>query len=282
MFLIVESGSTKADWMFIDKTSESYFTSIGFNPNFHTKATILEHLQGHPEVIQIAERVEQLHFYGAGCSTPQGVQLIKDGFGAVFPHATMTIETDLVACARATYNEKPQISCVLGTGSNACVHKGEGIHQEAPSLGYILGDEASGAYYGKQLLRDYFYNRLPSELRIELNVLGISRNEVIHRVYNRPQANAYLASFAKILIDNKGLEYSKKLISKGLNDFFDIHIMCYDNYKEYELNFVGSIAYHLQEELQAMASERGLEIGRIIQRPLERLVEWHKARDFKA
>ncbi len=181
-----------------------------------------------------------------------------------------------MACALSTYSGKPIISCILGTGSNACYFDGNKIDQKIPALGYVMGDEASGTYYGKWLLRAYFYNKLPVELKGLLEKdTALNIQEVLLNVYRKPSPNRYLASFAKFMIKHKSHPYIAPIIEKGIQQFLENFVCCYTDHQNVEITFVGSIAYYLQDEIRKVGSKLELKVGKIIQRPIEGLVEYH-------
>lgn len=276
MFIVVESGSTKADWMVINGAQEIVHSTKGFNPYFHTKQDILLELNAKIELDLIKEDVKEIFFYGAGCSTPELNEIIESGLKAFFVNAIIHVDHDLNACAYACYDDKPEIACILGTGSNSCYYDGEKAIEVVPALGYILGDEASGNYFGKKILADFLYGRLPDPMSRELEVAGINKSVIIEHIYKKPNANVYIASFMPTLIRHKDLEYSQKIIRDGFQNFIGTHVKCYANYQKCEVNFVGSLADLLQQELREVCSENDISIGCIIRRPLDRLVKYHK------
>lgn len=276
MFIIVESGSTKADWMVINGEDEQMLNTVGFNPYFHSEQFILKELVKNDGLFAIKDEVEELFFYGAGCSSPELNNIIKKGLTEFFTKALIHINHDLDACAYACYNDKPTIACILGTGSNSCYYDGTTVSEAIPALGHILGDEASGSYFGKKILADFLYNRLPKEIHEECIRHGLNKETIIDRVYRKPDANVYIASMMPILIKSKKLTYAQDLIKTGLQEFVDTHIKCYDNFKECDVSFVGSLAYLLSAELKQVCSENDIKLNLIIRRPLEMLVQYHK------
>lgn len=276
MFIVVESGSTKADWMIINEEKEVALTTIGFNPYFHSKQDILIELNNNLELDLIKQDVKEIFFYGAGCSILSLNKIIEDGLGEYFANAKINVNHDLNASAYACYQDKPVIACILGTGSNSCLYNGESIYEKVPALGHILGDEGSGCYFGKKLLTDFLYNKLPIEINREFVNAGLNKEIIVENVYRKPNANVYIASFMPILLRNKDIEYSQNLIFEGLNLFIENHVKCFDNYREKEVSFVGSVAYLLKDELEKICLLNDLKIGKIIRRPLEQLVSYHK------
>jgi glucosamine kinase len=276
MFIVVESGSTKADWMVVSDGVKMAYNTKGFNPYFHNKEDILLELHDHLELDLIKDKVEQLFFYGAGCSSPHLNQIIEKGLSAFFTKAKILVNHDLAASAYACYSGKPEIACILGTGSNSCFYDGSQILEEVPALSYVLGDEGSGCYLGKQLLSDYLYKRLPDSISSDLEAQQVTKEVIFENVYRKPDANVYIASFMKTLIHYKNLSYSQRLITSAFQSFIDVHVKCFANYREVEVNFVGSVASLLQDELYEVCEKNGIQIGRIIRRPLEYLVEYHE------
>lgn len=276
MLVVVESGSTKADWMVITSGEEKAYSTKGFNPYFHSKQDILIELNDHLELDLIKGEVKELYFYGAGCSSSELNKIIENGLKAFFINAKITVSHDLSACAYACYKGVAEIACIIGTGSNSCFYDGNEVYEELPALGHILGDEGSGSYFGKRLLADFLYGKLPAPLHQELIGKGLNSARIIENVYRKSNANVYIASFMPALVRHKELEYSQSLIKKGFKKFIDTHVKCYSNYKQCEVNFVGSLADLLQEELIAVCEESNITVGRIIRRPLDKLVSYHK------
>ena len=229
MILIAESGSTKTDWVLIDESNEKqYFKTIGFNPFFHSTDLIVSTVQKNKELIAYSDQISKVFFYGAGCSSSDMNQIVLKAMNRLFPNADSNVDHDLLACALATYEDEPSISCILGTGSNSCFFDGENVREEVPAIAYVLGDEGSGAYYGKKLLRDYLYNKLPTDIKYGLeNELKITKAAIFERVYMRPHANVYLASFIEADKTQSSIDFNKQTLVK-LNEELTIkfHLNC--------------------------------------------------------
>jgi N-acetylglucosamine kinase-like BadF-type ATPase len=275
MLIVVESGSTKADWMIWNHGIKTLSSTMGFNPNFHSKSEIVKALEESSELSAVKNEVRQLYFYGAGCSTPELSTEIKNSLSAFFSKARIYVESDLTASAYACYSGESEIACILGTGSNSCFYDGKTVREEVPALGYVLGDEGSGTYFGKRMLADYLYKKLPNPMNEAFIEMGLNKQTILKRVYQESGSNVFIASLMPVLIANKGLPYSQNLIRKGFQEFIDTHVMCYPEYINCEVNFVGSVADLLQNELMEVCKLNDIKVGRIIRRPLEQLVAFH-------
>ncbi|XOV66753.1 MAG: hypothetical protein ACFHU9_14095 [Fluviicola sp.] len=275
MLIVVESGSTKADWMISKNGKKTLLSTMGFNPNFHSKSDIVQALEESSELVSIKNGVEDLYFYGAGCSTPELNTVIKSSLSTFFSKARIYVDSDLTASAFACYKGKPEIACILGTGSNSCYYDGKSLREEVPALGYVLGDEGSGTYFGKRMLADFLYKKLPKPMNEAFIEMGLNKQKVLKRVYQESGSNVFIASLMPVLIANKDLPYSQELIRKGFQEFIDTHVMCYPKYINCEVNFVGSVADLLQNELRLVCKLNDIKVGRIIRRPLEQLVAFH-------
>ena len=275
MVIIIESGSTKADWLIIQGEKRYYHNTIGFNPFFHSTETVAETLKKDQTLQDLFDLEGEIHFYGAGCSSKELNQTIEKGFKTVFINATVSVDHDLLAAGLSLYRGKNVIACILGTGSNSLLFDGKNLHEEVPALGYILGDEGSGSFFGKQILSDFLYSRLPQQIESDLRQLGLSKDEIFRKVYMEPNANVFLASISPILIQNKELEYCQNLIRKGFDLFLDRHVLCFKDCFTTEVSFVGSIAALLESELEAVCLEKGLTVGQIIRKPIDSLANYH-------
>ncbi|MCE3295838.1 MAG: hypothetical protein K0R65_1552 [Crocinitomicaceae bacterium] len=277
MFFIVDSGSTKSDWVLVDKTGhQALFSTVGFNPYFHPEAVISETVRKHPGIMQHAAEIQAVYFYGAGCADPAMQEIVANALKGIFVNANIAVDQDLMACAHATYSGKPAISCIIGTGSNSCFFDGKTLHKKSPSLGYILGDEGSGSYFGKQLLAAYFYGQLPQNLADAFTKeFALTRDELVERIYRQGSANVYLASFTTFIAGHASEPYLKEMVYAGMKKFMEIHVCCYPGYRETEVHFVGSIAYVFEAELKRAATELEITIGTIIQKPVDALVAYH-------
>lgn len=277
MYLIADSGSTKCDWILLNKNGERIpFSTMGFNPFFHNEDVIENALKSHPEMSALANQIEMIFLYSAGCSSRELKQIVERGLQRVFTRANIYVDHDLVAAAFATYSGEPGITCILGTGSNSCFFDGDNVSEEVPALGYILGDEGSGSYFGKRLLRDFLYHKLPAKMNTQLEeTMNLNKREIFENVYMKPNANVYLASFMHVLSDNKNEEWVRKNIAEGMSDFMKAHVLCFKESAYVPVHFIGSIAFHFEDILREQASMLGLRVGNLIQKPIQNLVDYH-------
>lgn len=277
MFLIIDSGSTKSDWVLIDKEEkQTFFTTMGFNPYFHDEKIISEAIRAKREIMHFSHEINEVYFYGAGCSSEALNSIVERGFKSVFPQAKIHVGHDLAACAYATYQGRAAISCILGTGSNSCYFDGVNVVEVVPALGYILGDEASGAYFGKQLLANFLYHKLPKHIEEDfLLEFNLDKNKIVENVYKKPNANVYLASFSKFISKHADEEFFKQMVYEGMKKFMELHVCCYENHREVDVHFIGSIAHVFKNELSKAAQELGVRVGQIIQKPIVGLVNYH-------
>lgn len=278
MIVVAESGSTKCDWLLDDGKGHVNETfTIGFNPFFHTTEVVLEHLKVNTELMKYALQIEEVYFYGAGCSSENRNAVIRVALETMFPQAKCYVGHDLNAAAYSTYTGEPAITCILGTGSNSCYFDGNEVSEVIPALGYILGDEGSGSYFGKQILAAYIYERLPKELQKDFKGrYQLTKEEIFSKVYNQRDANVFLASFMRFLVPHKEHPYFSDIINKGLRQFAEIHITCYPNYREVPVHFVGSVSYYFQDILRDIASEMGFTVGNVNKNPVSALLDYHK------
>ncbi|MCW3128137.1 MAG: hypothetical protein JWO03_3795, partial [Bacteroidetes bacterium] len=230
------------------------------------------------ELHAIRETVKQIYFYGSGCSSPERQDIVHQGLKKFFPAADIYVDHDMMAAVIATYDGRRCIACILGTGSNACVYDGVEIdHTLQRGMGYILGDEASGSYFGRKLLQGFLYKELPqATYDYMLNTYDLTKEKILWAVYNEPHANVYMARFAQVLSQSHDREYIENLVLNGFRDFFEHDVKCFAGYQTMPVHFVGSIAYHFRSLLQKVAEEYGCELGAVDRQPVYKLLEWHQ------
>ncbi len=284
MTLITDGGSTKCDWVLLNKAGEVVFqtTTLGLNPTVVPKEELILRIASNEILKNVFEEVEALDFYGAGCGTISPRTILKDVLEELFSKATVTVSEDLTAAVFAV-TSKPGIVCILGTGSNSCYFDGEKIITPIPSLGYILMDEASGNYFGKRLVRDYFYNRMPAEIAAEFkNSFNLDADVIKMNLYKTPNPNAYLASFAQFIFTQQEINhYFYALIKEGISNFIECRILCYEKAHEVPVHFIGSIAHFSKKIIEECLIEHNLKLGNIVQRPIDGLIEYYKKKIVK-
>lgn len=277
MILIIESGSTKSDWVMLDGELKKYYSTIGLNPYFHDEDVVEEAITSNADLFALKDKVESVFFYGAGCSSNHLNAIIQRGIERVFTQAVVRVDHDLTACAYATYCGKPAISCIIGTGSNSCYFDGKEISEKVPALGYILGDEGSGTYMGKKLLADFLYKRLPKNMMEAFATeTGLNKDSIVDKVYKQQNVNVYLASFVPFICKFSEEEYVKEMVLQGFKQFLLIHVCCFENYKNVETHFVGSIAGLFKKQLEQASAFYGVKLGNIVQKPVDGLVNYHQ------
>ena len=255
MILVADSGSTKCDWVLIEEDQIIPTTTMGFNPFFHSTALIESKLEENHLLNEKKDSINEVYYYGAGCSSKERNQLIKTALSNHFKNISIcVIDEDLNAAAYATCGDQAGIVCILGTGSNSCYYDGQIVHRKRPALGYVLGDEGSGSFFGKQLVSSHLYNQLPEDLLKAFNEYNEhSKESILESVYKKPNANVFLASYMKFISEKKEHPYFKRLVYSGFKLFAETHIMAHSQYKNTKVNFVGSVAYFFEEILHEVA-----------------------------
>ena len=279
MILIADGGSTKADWIALDNNKKEVFRvrTLGLNPAVVPEEELLNRIVNMFQLINVKNDVKEIHFYGAGCGTPQPVAILKKVLESIFVNAEIHIAEDLLAAVYASLGKNPGIVCILGTGSNSCYFDGEKMESNVVSLGYTLMDEASGNFFGKRLIRDYFYKTMPENISKSLEEqYDMDPDHIKFNLYRKPNPNMYLASFAKFMFEFKDDKYIKSLIRAGLQRFFRFRVLPYHPNEITEIYFIGSIAFYFREILEGIAAINGLKIAGVIQRPIDNLIEFHR------
>ena len=279
MILIADGGSTKCDWILLNNEGEQLFKtrSKGLNPAVFMEAVLEERLAENPELAEVKDTIERVHFYGAGCGTPTPRELLKSIIANYFTNADeVMVMEDTVAAVHAATTE-PGIVCILGTGSNSCYFDGENISQVVPSLGYILMDEASGNYFGKRLIRDYYYKRMPPEIAVKFEEkFNLDSDVIKQNLYRKENPNTYLAHFAEFIFTNERNGYFYKLLHEGLSDFVHSRVMSYPQVNSVPVHFIGSIAFFSEDIIRAVLQPYGIEVGNIVRRPIDALIEYYR------
>ncbi|NRR93232.1 N-acetylglucosamine kinase [Winogradskyella undariae] len=283
MILITDGGSTKCDWIAIDKNGKQAVDKIrtkGLNPAIVAEKKINKIIKKSDELMAIAKDVTHVYFYGAGCGTEKPRLLLKFILENYFVNAKVEVREDTYAAVRACINSNDEaaVVCILGTGSNCSYFDGANLNQRVASLGFILMDDASGNYFGKQLIRDYYFNKMPDTISVAFaHKHSLDADYIKYNLYKQTNPSAYLADHAEFMFINKDSEYISNLIAKGIRLFAENMILQYKEELEtgIPVHFAGSIAYFAQEEIKAVAEELGFKIGNFVRRPIEGLVNYH-------
>lgn len=283
--LIVDSGSTKTSWCFAflpdTKSADGArtVTTEGLNPAVmsaeEVEEKIAKALNHCLQSLSIsAADVDNVFFYGAGCIAGRA-GVVSESISSILVDASIYVADDLLGAARALCGHKAGIACILGTGSNSCLYDGENIVAHTPALGYVLGDEGSGAVLGRKFLNAVLKQTLPENIRKRfLQESGLDMTEVINRVYRSPAPNRFLASMSKYIHGYLDEKEVRDIVVDNFEDFIRNNILAYGD-KFRTINVVGSIAYHYKEQLTEAASRNGFQIGKIIKSPIEGLIEYH-------
>lgn len=279
MILIVDSGATKADWTALNSKGEKLFLTqtLGLNPEVIDQEVFVERVTTNKELSDHKNEVSEIYFYGAGCGTERMWSFVERMLKSIFKNAKVDVKEDTFAAVYATTNPTDKaIVCILGTGANCSYWNGEKLVQAVDSLGYILMDESSGNFYGKRLVTDYFFNKMPKDLAQSFEKQYDLNSDVIkNHLYKLPNPNSYLATFAKFIVENKNHEYCRNIIKNGMQLFVDNWISQYEARYEVPINFVGSIAFYLQDILKEVLTENNLKLGTVLRKPIDGLVAFH-------
>ena len=277
MILVADSGSSKTDWLLSQpKQSTKEFRTPGLNPYFLTEKEIVKVLQEKAtDLIAYGANVTEIYFFGAGCSSPDRHEIVSNALSVLFPKAYISVDSDLLGSAYATCGHDKGLCCVLGTGSNISFFDGEEIHSGQHGLGFVLGDEGSGTWFGKALITDFLYGNMPDDIYKQFDkTYALTKEIVVNNVYQKPRANTYLASFARFLNVIRSTDYGQTMLKTGLTEFIETNIKSYPQYHRYKCNFVGSIAYVFADELKALCAEHNVKVGKIIRQPIHDLLDF--------
>ena len=279
MKLIADSGSTSTNWVLIENNIPlKKFLTEGYNPFFVKTEEIVASLKSQLLPQLNADAITEIHFYGSGVSNEANVKIISDAFEICFPNAENFVEHDLLSACRALLGSERGFAAILGTGTNTAIYDGRDIELNIDSLGYALGDEGSGSYIGRLLLRSYLRGFMPAELSKDFQAkFKTDKDEILRSIYEKPLPNRFLASHASF-IDNNNHPFLRDIIHSAFHDFFENIVSHYPRYTEYTFNCVGSIAFHQKEILTQVANEFGMKTGKIIQSPIDELVKFHLSR----
>lgn len=275
MILVVDSGSYKSDWMFHSEGKDLQLRAKGINPFFTSEKDTIKIVQHIQEVKPFVNQISEIYFFGSGCTSPDRREIISNALSHVFPNAFVSVDTDIIGSAYATCGNSEGFIATMGTGSNISFFDGESIQPGKRGLGYVLGDIGSGAWFGINLITSFLYETLPNELHLDFEKrYGLNKEKVLENVYQKPNPNVYLASFAPFLSEHRNHPFISALIDKGFEEFVQSNIYLYPDHSNYFCHFVGSIAYHFKEELTIVCERHRIKTGKIIKQPIQDLYQY--------
>lgn len=276
MILIADAGATKTDWRLMEGQKIHQFKSEGFNPRTHSIALFINSLP--EEIVRRKSEVKRLYYYGAGLSDPAINNRLRGLLQAEFDHSRIVIESDLLGTARSLFGSEAGVACIMGTGSAACFYDGKTITRRVPSLGYVLGDEGSGACLGRGVLNQYLRGLLPSNIQRQFkSEFGdLSENLVLRKVYDEPTANTYLAQFASFVIDNQSDPFMYQYAYRAVETFFQRYFGVFTEIQQQKIRFTGSVAYYLSNIIRKFATDNQLNVDLVSKSPISGLTLYHQ------
>ena len=275
--LIADSGATKAEWCLLKNGRKKTLFTQGISPYFLNTEQIYQLLEKELKPRLRKEEIHEIYYYGTGCANPLNARSVKKALSKSFSGAKVEVTHDLMGAARALCGRDKGVACILGTGANSCYYNGKKILKNSPGLGYVLGDEGSGAYLGKKVIQYYLYGTFDDELRGRFDLTYTTNaSEILENVYKKPLPNRYLAGYARFLADNRGHYMIENIIEDGLNDFFFTHLCKYREAWSLPIHFAGSIAFGFKDVLQQLCNSYEFELGRVMKNPMEGLIEYHR------
>ncbi|MFN5183492.1 MAG: ATPase [Bacteroidota bacterium] len=278
MILIADSGSSKTDWVLLDKKQEhGRFSSLGLNPNFSSDEVIFQEIEKTFNNSAFSIKVSEIYFYGSGCGNPQNLERVKICLSKIFVNAkVIEVYSDIFGSARALCGNSPGLACILGTGSNSCLYNGEKVIYQSPSYGFIFGDEGSGADIGKRTLQNYFDNTFSCETNEAFSSwINLSHTEIINKIYRQPNANRFIASIAMFHSENLENSEIKILRTESFSAFFEKQIAKIPQAQSYKLSFTGSVSSVFSEEIKTIAQSKKFQVENIFQSPMQGLINFH-------
>ena len=275
--LIADSGATKAEWCLMKGKKRTIFFTQGISPFLMTSEEIAAMLMKELKPSMKKERIDEIYFYGTGCSSEHNIKSVKKALKFVFPTAgKIKVDHDMMGAAKALCGHEKGVACILGTGSNSCYFNGIRITKNSPGLGYVLGDEGSGAYLGRKVIQHFLYNTFDVDLQERFTAkYNTNRVEILDHVYRKPMPNRYMASFALFLAENRGHYMVENIIEDSFNEFFFNHLYKFRESWLYPIHFTGGVAYAFRDVLKTMCHSYELQVGRILKNPMQGLIEYH-------
>lgn len=276
MILIADSGASKTDWRMLGPNGQvEQAQSIGYNP-YYQPIDQFDNEVREVLVPQVKHPVKKIFYYGTGCSSDKNRKMIRTALERYLPDAHIEVWHDLLAAARALCGEEPGIACILGTGSNSCYYDGVRIVENVTSLGYVLGDEGSGAWMGKRIIADYLRKDLPEKLWDHFKKrFPMDKDEILSRVYSQEMPSRFLGSFSHFIFQHLKEPYCYKLVYDGFSEFMEKNVMRYGKYSELKVHFVGSVAFYFSDVLRQVANDKGITLKNILESPIAGLTLYH-------
>ena len=281
MILVADSGSTKTDWALLHPTRGDVLRmhTQGTNPTVLPADAIITIIAANEHLVACAPDVTALYFYGAGCTGDAAVAVMQQALQTIFSSARIFVHGDMMGAVYAVADDKPCVVSILGTGANSCLFDGNMISGLDHSLGYILGDEGSGAWFGKRLIRDHWYGWMPASIAASFEKqYPLTRADILQNTYKSNAPNAWLASFAPFVIMHQQTEYMQEVIFEGISDFFDAYITRFEHSDAYPVHWIGSLACALEQEIRVVAAENQLTMGKFIASPINGLIQYHQVK----
>ncbi len=283
MILIADSGSTKTDWVFLDKGENiQRYTTTGFNPYYVPGEEMVNTIEKELVPFIDHQNVRYIYYYGSGCSTEKKRFIVEEALEKVFRNASIEVYHDLLGAARGLFLNQPGIACIIGTGSNSCLYDGTSIIENIPSLGYFFGDEGSGAYIGKLFFSSLLRNELPLNISDDFyrrHPLGLE--DILDAVYNQPRPNRFLSSFMEFILEHHEEPIIHELLFHALDDFIQEQVMKYTGYENHVVSCAGSVGFYLRALFREVAEQYDIKVGEIIKDPVDGLIQYHKPDLFR-
>ncbi len=275
--LIADSGSTKAEWCLVGAGKKKTIITDGMSPYFLTTDQLSAIIKNQLMPGLKKQAIDEVYFYGTGCKNPENRKSVAQALKQHFPGSDIEVNHDLLGIARASCGREKGVANILGTGSNACYYNGKTIVKNSPGLGYVLGDEGSGAYLGRKVLQYFLYNTFDEDLRARFDARYVTNAvEILDNIYKKPLPNRYMASFAIFLAENRGHYMIENIIEDGLNDFFFQHLCKFGESWKYPIHFVGSVAFGFRDVILDLASSYEFTVGKIMKSPMDGLLVYHQ------
>lgn len=278
MKLIADSGATKTTWLLFENETGCQYNTQGLSPYYFTVEQMTEVIQKEL-ILQVDNKpVDEIHFYGTGCATPELQAIVREALkNSIQPIGLIEVASDLTGAARSVCGHQEGIACILGTGSNSCVYDGEKVVKNNPAPGFILGDEGSGAYLGKKVLQHFIYGTFDEELMHKFNLaFNVDYRSILDNVYKKPWPNRYMASFATFLGENRGHYMVENILEDAFSDFIMTHLYKYNETWSFPIHFCGSISWHFRDKIKEVCEAFHLQSGNFLQAPIEGLRLYHK------